>query len=336
MKFLNKTVIALTSLCLLVSAGHLYAGEKTTTYFHTDSLGSVVAASDEGGDVIWTKTYDPYGNEVTEAQNGNEIEEQTYTGKPTDPETGLVYLGQRYYDPEIRRFMGIDPVGFRADTPVSFNRYAYANNNPYKYVDPDGRAAIHLSRFTYLGGKEIGKRLINPTLTVAVGYFGYHSVGDMIYSITHDESKYFAPVIPDGDGTLTLSATGGPGMEPDDEDDHTNQLDVSAKRARVRLRRDLNTPKGQQAHHNIPWQLRNHPAVRSGARGGFNMNGRMNGTSLGPDKHLGSHPAYTRIVERYLNRHYRPGMTNREAALLLRQTSNRARDLILRGSTKLR
>lgn len=30
-----------------------------------------------------------------------------------------------------------DPVGF---TNIhTFNRYAYANNNPYKYVDPDGR-----------------------------------------------------------------------------------------------------------------------------------------------------------------------------------------------------
>lgn len=23
--------------------------------------------------------------------------------------------------------------------PITFNRYAYANNNPYKYIDPDGR-----------------------------------------------------------------------------------------------------------------------------------------------------------------------------------------------------
>jgi hypothetical protein len=43
----------------------------------------------------------------------------------------------RYYDPVIVRFYSNDPVGFR--DIHSFNRYAYANNNPYRYIDPDGK-----------------------------------------------------------------------------------------------------------------------------------------------------------------------------------------------------
>jgi uncharacterized protein RhaS with RHS repeats len=47
----------------------------------------------------------------------------------------------RYYDPVIGRFYSNDPIGY---TNVhTFNRYAYANNNPYKYVDPDGEAVIY-------------------------------------------------------------------------------------------------------------------------------------------------------------------------------------------------
>ena len=43
----------------------------------------------------------------------------------------------RYYDPVIGRFYSNDPVGF--NNIHNFNRYTYANNNPYKYIDPDGR-----------------------------------------------------------------------------------------------------------------------------------------------------------------------------------------------------
>lgn len=37
------------------------------------------------------------------------------------------------------RFYGNDPMGFRSADVFSFNRYAYGKNNPYKWVDPDGR-----------------------------------------------------------------------------------------------------------------------------------------------------------------------------------------------------
>lgn len=46
----------------------------------------------------------------------------------------------RYYDPLIGRFYADDPIGFTVANPVmSFNRYLYVNNNPYKYTDPDGK-----------------------------------------------------------------------------------------------------------------------------------------------------------------------------------------------------
>jgi len=49
----------------------------------------------------------------------------------------------RYYDPVIGRFYSNDPIGFR--DIHSFNRYAYANNTPYKYVDPDGQNSLAIN-----------------------------------------------------------------------------------------------------------------------------------------------------------------------------------------------
>ena len=49
-------------------------------------------------------------------------------------------MQQRYYDPVAGRFLSVDPVTTNAKDGSFFGRYHYANNNPYRYNDPDGRA----------------------------------------------------------------------------------------------------------------------------------------------------------------------------------------------------
>lgn len=111
---------------------------ETVTYYHTDALGTPVAATDESGNVLWREHYSPFGEKLdnSQASQSNNI---GYTGHQFDSDTGLVYMQARYYDPVIGRFYSNDPVGYTASNPVmSFNRYLYVNNNPYKYTDPDG------------------------------------------------------------------------------------------------------------------------------------------------------------------------------------------------------
>ncbi len=106
------------------------------TYYHNDALGSPIIATDQDGRVVWRKSYTPYGQPIGPAAPN----EPGYTGKFEEPDLGIQYFGARWYDPRIGRFLGIDPAGFDPQNPQSFNRYAYANNNPYGFVDPDGRA----------------------------------------------------------------------------------------------------------------------------------------------------------------------------------------------------
>ena len=48
-------------------------------------------------------------------------------------------------DPVFARFVSVDPIGaaqyIKQGNVHGFNRYAYGNNNPYKYTDPSGEAA---------------------------------------------------------------------------------------------------------------------------------------------------------------------------------------------------
>lgn len=46
---------------------------------------------------------------------------------------------QRYYDPQLGRFLSVDPMMSDMNNGWNFNRYNYAANSPYKFTDPDGR-----------------------------------------------------------------------------------------------------------------------------------------------------------------------------------------------------
>ncbi|MDA5344692.1 RHS repeat-associated core domain-containing protein, partial [Stenotrophomonas maltophilia] len=48
---------------------------------------------------------------------------------------------QRYMDPQSGMFLSTDPVTAYQQPVEQFNRYRYANGNPYKFTDPDGRTS---------------------------------------------------------------------------------------------------------------------------------------------------------------------------------------------------
>jgi RHS repeat-associated protein len=125
--------IAAAAACTAALAG-------TVVYYHNDIAGTPIAATNESGALLWRESYRPYGERLTNspASSGNDL---WFTSRRQDVETGLVYMGARYYDPVVGRFISTDPMGFDEANVHSFNRYAYANNNPLKYKDPDGRAA---------------------------------------------------------------------------------------------------------------------------------------------------------------------------------------------------
>jgi RHS repeat-associated protein len=135
------------------------AANETITFLHNDLAGSPMAATNLAGTAVWKEDYRPFGErQQNEAASSNQ--RQWFGGKPQDSETGLSYFGARYYDPVVGRFMGVDAVGFNPGNLQSFNRYAYGNNNPYKYRDRDGNLSLLIEGLIVLG--------VGTIVTVAV------------------------------------------------------------------------------------------------------------------------------------------------------------------------
>jgi RHS repeat-associated protein len=108
-------------------------------YYHLDPRGSVKAVTNHTGALVRRHHYLPFGEEPA-AQAATDS--RRFVGKERDAETGLDYFGGRYYASHTGRFTSVDPVLDQQASilnPQRWNRYAYGLNNPFRYVDPDGR-----------------------------------------------------------------------------------------------------------------------------------------------------------------------------------------------------
>jgi len=111
---------------------------NTVSYYHTDHLGSTRLVTDSVGqvDVNFANSYRPFGQDT--GTTGSET--YKFTGKPYSSSTGLYYSFQRWYDPEIGRFISQDLVPGSLSRPQTLNRYTYVANSPTNYIDPTGMA----------------------------------------------------------------------------------------------------------------------------------------------------------------------------------------------------
>ncbi len=111
-------------------------------YYHADVLGSVAALTDERAQVVERYEYGAFGERSGPASASAASQPFGYTAREWDEASGLYYHRTRYYDPALGRFITADPVpGDRSD-PLTLNAYAYALNNPLRYVDPLGTQSI--------------------------------------------------------------------------------------------------------------------------------------------------------------------------------------------------
>jgi RHS repeat-associated protein len=170
---MSKSKVLNSYFTICITGTLSFAAEKVY-FYHTDPAGTPLAMTDSSGNVVWKADYKPFGEE--NSTSGSAANDRRFVGKEKDEETGLSYFGARYENAKIGRFIAPDPV--RAVDPRSsktneqlllnpqrLNTYAYGLNNPYRYVDPDGK-------FVFL----------IPAIIAGAEYTAGWMLGDMIFA----------------------------------------------------------------------------------------------------------------------------------------------------------
>ncbi|AJQ95715.1 HNH endonuclease [Gynuella sunshinyii] len=202
---------------------------ETVEYIHSDLAMNPIMATDASGQMVWSKDYDPYGNEGRVTGDGD-TRELTFHHHQRIADAGLVYVGARWYSPRLRRFISPDPVGVPDAAVTGVNRFHYGLDNPLAYTDPDGRISKKL------------RKLISPFVEEAMDQINIRnkSLAGKRHEMTgvpFDERGYpdFSEWIPEG-GRVEL-----PGGQLGN---HTSDFDKANKIYGVDA-----TPEGYTWHH---------------------------------------------------------------------------------------
>ena len=163
-------------------------------YHHPDTRQSASLITNNLGQTISREPFAPYGSPYSSFYR----EGPGYAGHVTDSNTGLTYMQQRFYDPIAMRFLSPDPMAVDHGTAWNFNRYNYAAGNPYKFVDPDGRAVdifldigfVSYSAYTlatepsWVNALALGADVVGAIVPVATG------LGSGVRAAAHGEDAF--------------------------------------------------------------------------------------------------------------------------------------------------
>ncbi|WP_019853909.1 polymorphic toxin-type HINT domain-containing protein [Actinopolyspora mortivallis] len=115
------------------------ASGEGLTWLASDHQGTSKLAIDAESLDTTRRRFLPFGGD-----RGGQTEfpgEKGFVGGTVDASVGVTTLGARQYDPDLGRFISVDPVMDLTD-PQQMHGYTYGNNNPATYSDPSGKFFI--------------------------------------------------------------------------------------------------------------------------------------------------------------------------------------------------
>jgi RHS repeat-associated protein len=133
-------------------------------YLHKDYLGSVLAISDEEGNLVEEAHFGAFGK----YSGSIELLGRGYTSHEHFEDVGIIHMNGRLYDPLLRRFLNADENIQDPYNTQNYNKYGYVYNNPLLASDPTGEFLF----FVFLA-KLVGDLLASIIIGAVIGLAAY-------------------------------------------------------------------------------------------------------------------------------------------------------------------
>jgi RHS repeat-associated protein len=169
-------------------------------YFLKDALGSVIAVLDDRGTVVQSMEYSAFGECLSGGDAVNPFRFVGGFGGYTDDATGLINFWNRWYDPQVGRWVSEDPIRQAGGV----NLYGYVGNNPAIATDATGLVVASYS-------------ITNQTLTwVRTGGKDVHVADNVVSGVDSMTGQPWLTFDPNGPIPVGLWGFETPGMGTSD------------------------------------------------------------------------------------------------------------------------
>jgi len=152
-------------------------------YFYVkNQKGDITDIVDADGNVVASYAYDPWGAVISVSGSNLDLANLNpfrYRSYYYDTDIQMYYLQSRYYDANVCRFINCDSVSFigLTETEVSYNPFAYCENEPVNYSDPSGEISINticisfanIIKWLFKRNDDLGRRIKNRYKTSKFG-----------------------------------------------------------------------------------------------------------------------------------------------------------------------
>ena len=167
------------------------AANEAYYFHHTNPQGSIIATTNIAGVVVHRARFAPFGTRTNRPITAGGITTTPviglgFAGKWEDEQLRLNYFGGRFYDPMLSRFVSLDPASMTVGDIQSFNRYAYANNNPLGFVDPNGNNILAVTDWIDFG-TDVGGLLVSQIVYTAAVINGDEAVANEAIKVMEEK-----------------------------------------------------------------------------------------------------------------------------------------------------